>query len=569
MGQPERTACRYSVVVPAYQAAATLPACLAALAQQDVDPSSYEVIVVDDGSTDGTAAIAREAGVITLSQDHAGAAAARNRGAAAARGSLLLFTDADCEPVPGWIAALAEPFAWPAGREEVAGAKGTYLTRQRSIVARFTQLEYEDRYDRMAGSERIDFVDTYSAAYRREVFLANGGFDTRIWWVEDQEFSFRLAEKGYRLVFAPHARVYHQHNRTLTQYMRRKFRIGMWKVRVTRQHPTQMVQDSHTPGALKAQILIAAASLMLLAVSLGASLALRSPWWPGWIAFVAALTLFDVTALPFYAKILRKDRAVLLPGLALMWARALALGFGFAAGLARFRRAPDEPRPPLTVAQRGAKRLLDLAGATLTLSVMALPMVAIAAWIKLDSPGPVLFRQVRVGQKGQPFRILKFRTMTAGAEQALPQLIDLERLPEPAFKIPNDPRVTRAGRFLRRWSLDELPQLFNVLRGEMSLVGPRPEETGLVARYTDDQRRRLAVKPGMTGPMQVNGRGDLPFDERLALELAYIERYSLAKDVLLLLRTLPAVVGGRGAITLPTSTQNTCFVLRFMYNISL
>jgi lipopolysaccharide/colanic/teichoic acid biosynthesis glycosyltransferase len=321
----------------------------------------------------------------------------------------------------------------------------------------------------------------------------------------------------------------------------------MWKVRVTRQHPTQMVQDSHTPGALKAQLLIAAASLALLAGSILASLVLHQIWWPGWIAFVAALTLFDVTALRFYAKIVRKDAPVLLPGLALMWARALALGFGFAAGLARFRGATGKQRPPLTVAQRAAKRLLDLAGATLTLIVMALPMALIAAWIKLDSPGPVLFQQVRVGQKGQPFRIFKFRTMVDGAEHALPQLVDLERLPEPAFKIPNDPRVTRGGQFLRRWSLDELPQVFNVLRGEMSLVGPRPEEMAVVARYTDDQRRRLAVKPGMTGPMQVNGRGDLPFDERLKLEMDYIDHYSLGKDIRILLQTLPAVIDGRGA----------------------
>ncbi|MGE5603570.1 MAG: sugar transferase [Nitrososphaerales archaeon] len=552
MDRPEALPCRYSVIVPAYQAAATLPACLAALARQTVDPATYQVIVVDDGSSDATADVGRRAGVTTIVQAHAGAAAARNRGAAAAEGDLLLFTDADCEPVPGWIAAITAPFSQTAasgqaGAGEVAGAKGTYLTRQKSIVARFTQLEYEDRYDRMARAERIDFIDTYSAAYRRDIFVANGGFDPSFAYNEDQEFSFRLAEKGYRLVFAPAAQVYHQHNRTLPQYIRRKFRIGMWKVRVTRQHPTQMVQDSHTPGALKAQILIAAASLALLAASLGASLALHRIWWPGWIAFVAALTLFDGTALPFYAKIVRKDLPVLLPGLALMWARALALGFGFAAGLARFRKGTGEARPPLTVAQRAAKRLLDLTGAALALILMALPMALIAAWIKLDSPGPVLFRQVRVGQKGQPFRIFKFRTMVNGAEQVLPQLVDLARLPEPAFKIPNDPRVTRAGRFLRRWSLDELPQLFNVLAGEMSLVGPRPEEVALVGRYTDDQRRRLAVKPGMTGPMQVNGRGDLPFDERLKLELGYIEHYSLRKDLAILLRTLPAVISGRGA----------------------
>jgi lipopolysaccharide/colanic/teichoic acid biosynthesis glycosyltransferase len=167
--------------------------------------------------------------------------------------------------------------------------------------------------------------------------------------------------------------------------------------------------------------------------------------------------------------------------------------------------------------------------------------------IKLDSPGPALFRQTRIGQGGRPFRIFKLRTMVADAEARLPELVDLAALTQPAFKLRADPRITRVGHFLRRWSLDELPQLLNVLAGEMSLVGPRPEEAALVARYTDAQRRRLAVKPGMTGPMQINGRGDLPFDQRLALELDYIEHYTVARDLVILLRTAPAVIRGAGA----------------------
>ncbi len=535
---------RYSVIVPAYQAAATLPACLAALAKQSVAPDAYEVIVVDDGSADETASVARAAGVTTIVQPHAGAATARNRGAAEARGDLLLFTDADCAPVEGWIETIVAPFGDP----EIAGAKGTYLSRQRSIVARFTQLEYEDRYDRMLGSERIDFIDTYSAAYRRDIFLANDGFDSRFLINEDQEFAFRLAEKGYKLVFAPAAQVVHQHNRTLAQYIRRKFKIGMWKVRVTRQHPTQVVQDSHTPGALKAQLLLAAATLgLIVAATVAAFVAGGRLLWPALIALAAAFAAFAATGLPFLAKIARRDPPVLLPALGLLWVRALALGAGFAVGLVRFRRQAGEPRPALTVTQRAVKRVLDVGVSLLTLPLVALPMAIIALLIRLDSPGPALFRQVRVGQKGQPFRIFKFRTMIDHAEAVLPQLVDLDALAAPAFKLPHDPRVTRVGRFLRRWSLDELPQFFNVLAGDMSLVGPRPEELAVVARYTDDQRRRLAVKPGMTGPMQVNGRGDLSFDERLRLELDYIDRYSVVRDLGILLRTLPAVIGGKGA----------------------
>lgn len=541
MSAPE-TLC-YSIIVPAYQAAETLPACLSALAGQTIPHRDYEVIVVDDGSTDETAAVAREAGAQVITQPHAGAATARNRGAAAARGKLLLFTDADCAPIPGWIEALSIPFADP----EVAGAKGAYLTRQRDLVARFTQLEYEDRYDRMAGSERIDFIDTYSAAYRSDIFLLNNGFDSSFLIDEDQEFSFRLAEKGYKLIFTPAAQVYHQHNRTLDQYIRRKFRIGMWKVRVTRQHPTQVARDSHTPESLKTQLLLAAAGLAALAVTASVSLATRRAWWPGLTAALLTFLAFELTALPFLAKIARRDLSVLPAAIGLVWVRALALGIGFAAGLVRFRSRAAEPRPPLSVLQRAAKRMLDIAGALVTLVLVALPMAIIALIIRMDSPGPALFRQTRIGQKGAPFRIFKFRTMVSNAEAVLPQLVDFDALTEPAFKIPNDPRVTRAGRFLRRWSLDELPQLFNVLAGEMSLVGPRPEEAAVVARYTDDQRRRLAVKPGMTGPMQVNGRGDLPFEDRLQLELEYIDRYSLRRDIVILLRTPPAVFSGRGA----------------------
>ncbi len=193
------------------------------------------------------------------------------------------------------------------------------------------------------------------------------------------------------------------------------------------------------------------------------------------------------------------------------------------------------------------KRALDIigAGVGLLLSAPLFPLIALA--IKLDSPGPVFFAQERAGQNGRPFRVYKFRTMVVGAEERLSELIDLDSLPEPVFKIANDPRVTRVGRWLRRTSLDEIPQFFNVLRGEMSLVGPRPEEVQLVQRYDSWQRRRLVAKPGMTGVMQISGRGDLPLAERVKLELAYIEHYSLWNDILILLRTIPAVIRGTGS----------------------
>jgi lipopolysaccharide/colanic/teichoic acid biosynthesis glycosyltransferase len=148
---------------------------------------------------------------------------------------------------------------------------------------------------------------------------------------------------------------------------------------------------------------------------------------------------------------------------------------------------------------------------------------------------------------GRPFKMRKFRTMDVDAEAKLPQLVPFDSLRDPMFKLPNDPRVTRVGRVLRRWSLDELPQLFNVVRGSMSLVGPRPEQVELVARYAPEQRFRLMVKPGLTGPMQVYGRGRLTFDERLAVEREYIENLSLRRDLHLMALTLSAVVSGKGA----------------------
>ncbi len=193
------------------------------------------------------------------------------------------------------------------------------------------------------------------------------------------------------------------------------------------------------------------------------------------------------------------------------------------------------------------KRVLDLTVGSVAL-LLFLPVFAVVAIaIRLESPGPAIFTQLRAGMDGKPFKMRKFRTMSADAEARLPQLVAFDRLRDPMFKLPNDPRVTRVGRFLRRWSLDELPQLVNVVGGSMSLVGPRPEQVELVARYEPEQRFRLMVKPGLTGPMQVYGRGRLTFDERLAVEREYIENLSLRRDLHLMALTLSAVVSGKGA----------------------
>jgi exopolysaccharide biosynthesis polyprenyl glycosylphosphotransferase len=203
--------------------------------------------------------------------------------------------------------------------------------------------------------------------------------------------------------------------------------------------------------------------------------------------------------------------------------------------------------PRLAGGARLVKEVVDRVGAALLLVLAAPLMLAVAGCIRAGSPGPVLFRQVRVGRHGGEFVMCKFRTMYLDAEARLAEVRHLNEHDGVLFKIRNDPRVTRVGRWLRRLSIDELPQLYNVVRGQMSLVGPRPPLPEEVAAYPDDVRRRLAVKPGMTGLWQVSGRSDLAWDDSIRLDLRYVENWSLSLDLVILLRTLAAVCRTSGA----------------------
>ncbi len=197
--------------------------------------------------------------------------------------------------------------------------------------------------------------------------------------------------------------------------------------------------------------------------------------------------------------------------------------------------------------QLGFKRLLDLVVSLLLLIGLSPFFLLIALLIKLGSPGPVFFSQERVGVNQRRFRIHKFRSMAAGAEDQRKRLEALNEADGPVFKIREDPRVTRVGRFIRKYSIDEFPQIINVLKGEMSLVGPRPPIPAEVEQYTWDQRRRLSVKPGMTGLWQVSGRSDLSFKEWVELDLQYIDSWSIWKDFTILMKTFRVVIEGRGA----------------------
>ncbi len=193
------------------------------------------------------------------------------------------------------------------------------------------------------------------------------------------------------------------------------------------------------------------------------------------------------------------------------------------------------------------KRGLDVLLVALTFPIWAPISLLIMLLIRLDSPGPIIFRQTRIGRNGRPFEFLKFRTMVLNAEELKEQLMAQNERQGIAFKMKRDPRMTRSGRWLRKTSLDELPQFWNVLRGEMSLVGPRPAVPEEVAQYEPWQRRRLEVMPGITGLWQATGRSNTTFDEMVRLDIYYAEHWSVALDIRIMLLTIPAIVSGHGA----------------------
>ena len=317
-----------SVIVPVRNGAGIIGRCVEALLGQDWPPEDYEIIVVDDGSTDATAeVVARFPQVTLLRQPPGGPAVARNRGIAAARGEFVLFTDADCAPRRDWLRRMVTAVE----QRGAAGGKGIYATGQRSLVARFVQLEYETKYRRMAREPQIDFVDTYAAIYRREVLLEVGGFDERFPTasVEDQELSFRIAERGYKLILVPDAVVEHFHAATVRAYARKKFRIGYWKMLVLKEHPGKMVRDSHTPQSLKVEIVLTA----LWGASWLWSLAILSPA-PALVGLAALLASWA----SFLVFVARRDPPVLAVAPLLLFLRAAALGLGMVWGALKLRR---------------------------------------------------------------------------------------------------------------------------------------------------------------------------------------------------------------------------------------
>jgi lipopolysaccharide/colanic/teichoic acid biosynthesis glycosyltransferase/GT2 family glycosyltransferase len=530
-----------SVIVPAKDVVDIIPACIDSLKNQEGYRFNdhYEIILVDDGSTDHTADIAEASGIIVIRQINKGPAAARNNGVENAKGEIVLFTDSDCIPASNWLYQMLKPF----NDKAVMGVKGAYYSHEKNPVARFVQQEFEYKYRLMALRDKIDFIDTYSAAYRKDLFLENHGFEEAfpVPSVEDQELSFRLARKGYKLVFAPDARVYHRHDLSILEYFRRKYGIGFWKAFMLRWLPEKTLTDTYTPASQRWQILLLAASLIFL----GSGLVWHWMWW----FFAGSMLFFMASALDFFKLIIRNDKNILLISLPLTFIRAGALGSGLAFGFLFPSKAKKPARQGLNIYERLCKRLVDIFGA-ITGIILGSPVMLIAMLvIQLESRGKSIFIQERIGEYGNPFNMYKLRTMFADDEEKADNADVLTRdyINGVKIKNPNDPRVTRVGRFLRRWSIDEIPQFWNILKGEMSLVGPRPEESGIVAMYNDHHRKRLAVKPGLTGLMQIAGRGNLNMEERLALELDYINNFSIWRDFEIVLKTIAIVISGKGA----------------------
>jgi glycosyltransferase involved in cell wall biosynthesis len=310
-----------SVIVPAYNAAITLPACLEALRNQTLPPD--EVIVVDDGSHDQTVQIARNFGVQVLEQAHQGPAVARNLGIDHARGDIILLTDADCEPMPTWIAEMLRPFDDP----RVMGVKGSYRTHQREIVAQLVQCEFEERYDRLEQRETIDFIDTYSAAFRLAVLRKLGGFDPAFPQAnnEDVELSYRLAHSGCRLMFNRQAIVYHRHPFTWRSYMIRKIKRGYWRMMVYKLYPDKAVRDSYTPQMLKVQI-----ALIYLIVGLAVLAFIFLPLLWG---VLAALISLWCSAIPFTRRARQQEKLPMIAALYFVFLRAVAFSIGVTCGM--------------------------------------------------------------------------------------------------------------------------------------------------------------------------------------------------------------------------------------------
>ena len=320
---------KYSVIIAAYNAINTIELCLNALTQQSIDKKEYEIIVVDDGSTDRTSDIVKQFPFKYFWQENQGPAAARNKGAQEARGEIILFTDADCIPQYNWIEEMVRPF----DDSNVMAVKGAYKTHQKALTARFAQVEFEERFEMLKKVVSIDMVDTYSAGYRRSIFLSLGGFDPSFPVAnnEDTDLSYKMSQASYKMVFNPNAVVYHlNHPDSIKRYVRLKFWRGYWRMVVYKKYPNKMLKDSYTPQTLKLQIMFLFLSLICLPLM---------GWQPHLMFYPLTLSMagFVLSALPLTVWALRKDLFVGIFSPLMIFVRAASLGLGIIWGVLSWR----------------------------------------------------------------------------------------------------------------------------------------------------------------------------------------------------------------------------------------
>jgi GT2 family glycosyltransferase len=316
-----------SILIPTYNGTRRIVHCLDALIPQVERSRSQgreiEILVIDDGSKDDTVAVVSQyANVRLISQVNAGPASARNRGAREARGRVLLFTDDDCVPMPDWLDAMLGCFHDP----EIVGAKGIYRTHQKSLAARFVQIEYEDKYRLMANAPSIDFIDTYSAGFIRDRFQEMNGYDTSfpVACAEDIELSYRMSARGWKMKFAPEAIVYHMHPATFSSYLKKKYKFAYWRMLAVKKNPGKGMKDSHTPQIMKLQLLFG--PILIAAAIFDLAFGPKVP--------VSALVAgaFLLSTIPFALRALKKDPVVGILSPVLLAARSCAQFLGVAAG---------------------------------------------------------------------------------------------------------------------------------------------------------------------------------------------------------------------------------------------
>lgn len=316
-----------TVVVPTFNGQSRISECLDALLSQTFS-RQFRILVIDDGSTDKTGNVIKQySNVDYCYQENKGASAARNKGIELSNSEFIVFTDDDCVPEECWLEKLMEPFE---RIPDLTAVKGAYLTRQDSLVAQFVQFEYEDRYELLKRSKFIDFIDTYSACFRRDVLVDAGGYDDNFpaACAEDAEFSYRLANAGAKMIFVPSARVYHSHPSDFLHYVRRKYKYAFWRMLATKKNPNKLVKDSHTPQLLKIQLLFPAG--LVISVPMDAMLSMP------FSATGTLVGLFVLSTVPNLLRIWKKSRSVAMVALPIFFGRSIAQFFGVFLGGVKF-----------------------------------------------------------------------------------------------------------------------------------------------------------------------------------------------------------------------------------------